>query len=187
MNNNHLYLYINKPNNVMEEGILTPALVPEEYYLNNPMCKMMKEHGKIDKITKDNYLKRISNHFGEDRLHSILIITEPVSKLCPKVTIGKLGHFFETRELFQLPSYEELKELGLVSDLIERCGKINPESHFVNHPDYSPIDWLSIDGTTRGFGGIRHYQMKLINDKIPVEYVKKMNFIYKEDEDGNNI
>ena len=187
MSENHLYLYINKPNNVMEAGILAPTLVPEEYYLNNPMCKMMLEHGKIDKISKEAYLKRIVDHFGEDRLHSILVITEPVNKLCPKVTIGKLGHFFETRELFQLPSYEELKELGFVSDLIERCGKENPESHLVEHPDYSPIDWLSIDGTLRGFGGIRHYQMKLVNDKIPVEFVKKMNFIYKEEADGKTF
>lgn len=179
MNEKHLYLYINKPNNVMETGILTPFLVPEEYYLNNPMCKMLLDHGKIDKISKEAYLKRISEHFGEDRLHSILVITEPVNKLCPKVTIGKLGHFFETRELFQLPSYEELKKLGFVSDLIERCGKEIKESHLVDSPDYSPIDWLSIDPNLRGFGGIRHYQMKLVNDKIPVEYVKKMDFIYQ--------
>lgn len=184
---NHLYLYINKPNNVMKAGILTPYLVPEKYYLNNPMCKMLLEHGKIDKISKEAYLKRISDHFGEDRLHSILVITEPISKLCPKITIGKLGHFFETRELFQLPSYEELKELGFVSDLIERCGKENPESHLVKQPDYSPIDWLSINGTLKGFGGIRHYQMKLVNDKISVEFVRKLNFIYKEEVNGKTF
>lgn len=177
---NNLYLYINKPNNVMEEGILTPFLVPEDYYLNNPMCKRMLESGKIDKITKDEYLKRLCNHFGEERLHSILVLTEPVSKFCPKVTNGKLKKFFETRELFELPSYEELKCIKLVSTIIERCGK-NPGSNIVNGPDYSPIDWISIDGETRGFGGIRHYQITLINDKIPVELVKKCNYIYKED------
>lgn len=177
---NNLYLYINKPNNVMEEGILTPYLVPEEYYLNNPMCKRLLESRKIDKITKADYLKRISDHFGKERLHSILVITEPASKYCPKVVKGKLGNFFESRELFQLPSYEELKELGLVSTIIERCGKY-PGSNIVEGPDYSPIQWLCIDPELRGFGGIRHYQITLVNDKIPVELVKKCNFIYKED------
>jgi len=178
MEEKHLYLYVNKPNNVMEAGILAPCLVPEEYYLNNPICKMMLEHGKIPEISKKAYLKRMLEHSGEDRLHSILVITEPVNKLCPKITIGKLGHFFETRELFQLPSYEELKELGFVSDLIEKCKK-DEEPRLVEFPDYSPINWLSIDANLKGFGGIRHYQMKLINDKIPVEYVKKTDFIYQ--------
>lgn len=177
---NNLYLYINKPNNVMEEGILTPFLVPEEYYLNNPMCQCLLESGKIDKISKENYLKRISDHFGKERLHSILVITEPVSKFCPKVTQGKLKHFFESRELFELPSYEELKDLGLVSKIIERCGKL-PGSNEVSKPDYSPINWLSIDPNIRGFGGIRHYQITLINDRIPVKLVKKCNFIYQEE------
>lgn len=177
---NNLYLYINKPNNVMEEGILTPFLVPEDYYLNNPMCKHLLESGKIDKITKSNYLKRISDHFGEERLHSILVLTEPASKICPKVTQGKLGHFFESRELFELPSYEELKNLGFVSKVIERCGKISG-SNEVQNPDYSPINWKFIDPNIRGFGGIRHYQITLTNDKIPVEFVRKCNFIYQED------
>lgn len=73
---NNLYLYINKPNNVMKRGILTSYLVPEKYYLNNPMCKMLLESGKIDKISKYQHLERISNHFGKERLHSILVITE---------------------------------------------------------------------------------------------------------------
>lgn len=180
MNKHHLYLYINKPNNVIKEGILTPFLVPEDYYLNNPMCKRLLELGKINKITKDDYLKRITDHFGEERLHSILVITEPASKFCPKVTQGKLGHFFESRELFELPSYEELKNLGLVSKIIERCGKL-PGSNTVSKPDYSPINWLSIDPNIRGFGGIRHYQITLTHDKIPIELVKKCDFTYKED------
>lgn len=177
---NNFYLYINKPNNVMSEGIITPSLVPEEYYLHNPMCKMLLETGKIKKIAKDAYLKMISNHFGEERLHSILVITEPISKYCPKITKGNLGNFFESRELFQLPSYEELKNLGLVSTIIEMCGK-NLTSSIVDYPDYTPINWLAIDPEIRGFGGIRHYQITLVNDKIPVKYVKKCNFLYKED------
>lgn len=178
--NNHLYLYINKPNNVMEEGILTPFLVPEEYYLNSPFCKRLLNDGKIDKITKNEYLKRICDHFGNERLHSILVLTEPVSKYCPKIINGKLKNFIESRELFELPSYEKLKELQLVSTLVERCGK-NIGSLIVQNPDYSEIDWKSIDPETRGFGGIRHYQVTLTNDKIPIEYVKKCSFLYKED------
>ena len=177
----NLYLYINKPNNVMKEGILTPFLVPEKYYLNNPMCKMLLESGKIDKISKDQYLERISNHFGKERLHSILVLTEPISKECPKIINGKLKNFVESRELFKLPSYEKLKEFGLVSTIIERCGKLEG-SNKVDIPDYSPINWKDVDGNIRGFGGIRHYQITLINDKIPVELVTKCNFLYKEDE-----
>ena len=51
----------------------------------------------------------------------------------------------------------------------------------MSKPDYSPINWLSIDPNIRGFGGIRHYQITLINDRIPVKLVKKCNFIYQEE------
>ena len=169
---NNLYIYIAKPNNVLEAGLLAPKFVPEEYFQNCSLYKLWKDHGEIKEISKAAVLERQRMKNGEDRLMSMLVLTEPISLSCPRFAEGtKMRHFIESRDCFRLPSYEELERIGFVDKIWE---KGNGDAKEVEAPDYSPIDWASVNPDEKGFKGIRHYQIRLVTGMIPKEYAEKI-------------
>ena len=149
-----LHIYVEMPNTLLKDGVLSPMLAPEE--------NLQHYADRAGSTKKEDILAYLESTF-KGRSRSISVLTEPI----PDNANKKLLEFRNSCQHVVLPPVEKLINAGIVEEI--RSG--NRPYNVVDKMDYSErIDWnRSLSGLL--FKNIPHYMIVLTSGKIPPSFL----------------
>ena len=159
---NCLYTYVPKENTVETDGVYGPYRDTE--------ANLVSRYGqRANATTKEGVLAWLEKSFP-GRSKCISVLTEPI----PDSAAPEVRKFRDESMLVVLPSYEELKRLGIAVAVYQ------PHLHSqgvdkVQVVDYSPVQWPKQDGYFT-FSGIRYYFVVTKDGYVPPQYCKRIDF-----------
>ena len=163
MKENHLYVYIPRPNTVQRHGVYAPSNAPFEKVQH--YVKRTAEYYSIDELDVDH--KKIMQYLEtwfHGRSRAISVLTEPI----PDTASERILEFRNMSDCITLPSFEELKKYNIA----EACylSVDGGKDKKVDGPDYSPVNWKQDKTPQFRFKGIRHYFIVLKSGVVPAKY-----------------
>lgn len=163
MKENHLYVYIPRPNTVQRHGVYAPSNAPFEKVQH--YVKRTAEYYNIDELDVDHKkIVRYLETWFRGRSRAISVLTEPI----PDTASERILEFRNMSDCITLPSFEELKKYNIA----EACylSVDGGKDKKVDGPDYSPVNWKQDKTPQFRFKGIRHYFIVLKSGVVPAKY-----------------
>ena len=180
MKENHLYVYIPRPNTVQRHGVYAPSNAPFEKVQH--YVKRTAEYYNIDELDVDH--KKIMQYLEtwfRGRSRAISVLTEPI----PDTASERILEFRNMSDCITLPSFEELKKYNIA----EACylSVDGGKDKKVDGPDYSPVNWKQDKTPQFRFKGIRHYFIVLKSGVVPAKYCTIGNDFAEESVSDNPV
>ena len=161
----YLYTYVPKNNTVATDGLLSTALARKGWE------KYIQRSGKTNKKDVLEWLDLLSPGFS--RSNAVTVMSEPI----PSHAHKDMQEFMESKDLYRLPPYAELKKLGLVKAIraINVGGK---GTHEVSDIGNKKIVWDNKKPGKFLFSNVPHYLVETADGRIPAEHLTKITSVH---------